>query len=53
MVERSSDQNPSEGRTARSWRMTKTAWGIVRSDPVMLVLALIATVFTAASLAVV
>jgi Family of unknown function (DUF6159) len=30
-----------EGRIARSWRMTRTAWGLVRRDPAMLALALL------------
>ena len=32
-----------EGRIARSWRITKTAWGLVRRDPAMLALALLST----------
>jgi hypothetical protein len=31
----------SEGRISRSWRLTKTAWGLVRKDPAMLALALL------------
>jgi hypothetical protein len=30
-----------EGRIARSWRLTKTAWGLVRTDGAMLALALL------------
>jgi hypothetical protein len=30
-----------EGRIARSWRLTGTAWGLVRRDPAMLALALL------------
>ena len=30
-----------EGRIARSWRLTKTAWGLVREDKAMLALALL------------
>src|SRR5262245_65741727 len=32
-----------QGRIARSWRITKTAWGLVRREPAMLALALLAT----------
>ena len=32
-----------EGRIARSWRITKTAWELVRRDPAMLALALLST----------
>jgi Family of unknown function (DUF6159) len=30
-----------EGKIRRSWRLTKTAWGMVRQDPAMLALALL------------
>src|SRR6478672_10017332 len=43
MMESGMMESPHEGRIARSWRISKTAWGLVRSDPAMLALALLAT----------
>ncbi len=42
-----------EGRIARSWRLSKIALGIIRSDPAMMGLAAISVLFAAAALAVV
>ncbi|HEY4451515.1 MAG TPA: DUF6159 family protein [Solirubrobacteraceae bacterium] len=40
-----------EGRIARSWRLSRVAWGIVRSDRAILILAVLSTLFAAAGLA--
>jgi len=42
-----------EGRIARSWRLSRTAWRLVGSDRAILVLALFSTLLTTAALAVV
>ena len=42
-----------EGRIARSWRLSRTAWRLVGSDRAILVLALLSTLLTSAALAVV
>ncbi|HEX3511037.1 MAG TPA: DUF6159 family protein [Solirubrobacteraceae bacterium] len=46
-------EDSGEGRIARSWRLSKLAWGIVRSDPAILVLAAVSTAMAAAALALV
>lgn len=47
-----SDSNR-EGRIVRSWRLSRTAWRLVGSDRVILVLGLFSTLLTTAALAVV
>jgi hypothetical protein len=42
-----------EGRIARSWRLSRIAWDIVRSDRTILVLAVVSTLFAVAALALV
>jgi hypothetical protein len=42
-----------EGRIARSWRLTKTSWQVVREDRVILVLALLSTLLGAVGVAVI
>lgn len=42
-----------EGRIARSWRLSRTAWQIVRSDRAILILAIASTLVTTAALAVI
>ena len=40
-----------EGRMARSWRLTRTAWAVVRRDPTMLALAFASLVISAGATA--
>ena len=42
-----------EGRIARSWRLSRAAWQIVRSDRAILILAVSSTLLTTAALAVI
>ena len=42
-----------EGRIARSWRLTKASWQVVREDRVILVLALLSTLLGAVGVAVI
>jgi Family of unknown function (DUF6159) len=44
---------PTEGRIARSWRLSRIAWDLVRSDRAILTLALLSTLITAAAMAVI
>jgi hypothetical protein len=44
---------PSEGRISRSWRLTKSAWTVVRHDRALLILAMVSGLFGAASVAVI
>jgi hypothetical protein len=43
----------SEGRIARSWRLTKASWRVVRGDRVILVLAVLSTLVGAIGVAVI
>jgi Family of unknown function (DUF6159) len=45
------EQSTSEGRIARSWRLTKVAWTVVRGDRALLALAIISGVTGAAGIA--
>jgi hypothetical protein len=45
------DKSKQEGRLARSWRLSRIAWQVVRSDRAILSLALVSTMFAAAGLA--
>jgi hypothetical protein len=47
------DGDGREGRIARSWRLSRLAWQIVRSDRAILVLAITSTLLSAVALAVV
>lgn len=38
-LDRSTSETPSEGRIARSWRLTRAAWDVVREDRSLLLLA--------------
>jgi hypothetical protein len=52
-MESSAAAGGQEGRIARSWRLSRVAWDIVRSDRTILVLAVVSTVFAVAGLALV
>jgi Family of unknown function (DUF6159) len=41
----------SEGRIARSWRLTRAAWGVVRTDRALLILAALSGLLSVASIA--
>jgi hypothetical protein len=49
----SHDDDRQEGRIARSWRLSRVAWTVVRSDRAILILAIMSTVVGAAGLAVI
>ena len=51
MADRGARDGEPEGRIARSWRLSRVAWAIVRSDRAILVLAVVSTLFAAAGLA--